>query len=427
MTEIVIPYTPRGQQFHMHQGMEAKRWSAIVAHRRFGKTVCVVNHMIKMALTSDKRKPFYAYLAPYYNQAKAIAWEYLLYYTGPIPGRLVNRSELSVTLSLPLYDRRINSATIRLFGADNPDSLRGLYYDGAVLDEFGDMKSEVWDTVLRPALADRLGWGVFIGTPKGRNKFWETYTKAEKDPDWFTATYKADETGVLPDSELTALKAQMSPSQYAQEFECSFEAAIQGAYYANELQTARTEGRVRDFNIETGIPVHTVWDLGMDDYTAIIFYQNVAREVRIVDFYEANGEGLSHYAKVLQDKGYLYGDHFLPHDVEVKELGTGKSRKESLEGMGLRVQTGPRLPVEDGIEAARKLFAMCWFRESAVMPLVDHLQLYRRVWDDRLGVFRDRPVHDLHSHAADAFRYLALTHTFNSRVTQPVKFKARRW
>lgn len=401
----------------MHR--ERKRFNLFVCHRRFGKTVSAINELIHGALTCKKERPRFAYIAPYYKQAKQIAWDYLKHYARPIPGITINESELRVDFP--------NGARVTLYGADNPDSLRGIYLDGCVIDEPAQCPRSLYGEVVRPALTDRMGWSIFIGTPKGHDHFYDLHQEASKDDAWLVKVFRASETGIIPEEELAEARRQMSESEYEQEFECSFTAAVQGAYYAQELAQARKDGRVRPFGIETGIPIHTVWDLGMDDYTAIIFYQNVAREVRIVDFYEANGEGLSHYAKVLQDKGYLYGDHWLPHDVEVKELGTGKSRKESLEAMGLRVQTGPRLPVEDGIEAARKLFAMCWFRESTVMPLVDHLQLYRRVWDDRLGVFRDRPVHDLHSHAADAFRYLALTHSFNSRETKAVKFKARRW
>lgn len=215
MARVVIPYTPRAPQPEMHTGMEAKRWSVIVAHRRMGKTVSVLNHMIKMAIQCKKRAPFYAYVAPFYHQAKAVAWDYLLHFTGPIPGREVNKSELSVKLP--------NSATIRLFGADNPDALRGLYFDGVVLDEFADMKAEAWDSVIRPALSDRQGWAVFIGTPRGHNKFYDVYQAALRDAEWFTALYRVDQTGVLPVDEIDALKRQMTDAQFRQEYLCDFD------------------------------------------------------------------------------------------------------------------------------------------------------------------------------------------------------------
>lgn len=215
MARVIIPYTPRPPQPEMHKGMESHRWSVVVAHRRMGKTVSVLNHVIKQAVQCRKRAPFYAYVAPFYHQAKAVAWDYLLHFTGPIPGREVNRSELSVKLP--------NGATIRLFGADNPDSLRGLYFDGVVMDEFADMKSEAWDSVIRPALSDRQGWAVFIGTPRGHNKFYEIYQAALRDPEWFTALYRVDQTGVLPEDEIEALKKQMTDGQFRQEYLCDFD------------------------------------------------------------------------------------------------------------------------------------------------------------------------------------------------------------
>lgn len=215
MGKVIIPYRPRTPQPEMHAGMESHRWSVIVAHRRLGKTVSVLNHAIMRAILCKKRAPFYAYLAPYYHQAKAVAWDYLLHFTAPIPGRDVNKSDLSVKLP--------NGAIIRLFGADNPDSLRGLYFDGVVLDEFADMKVEAWDSVIRPALSDRKGWAVFIGTPRGHNKFYDVYMAALRDPDWFAALYRVDETGIIDQPELEALKKQMTESQFRQEYLCDFD------------------------------------------------------------------------------------------------------------------------------------------------------------------------------------------------------------
>jgi hypothetical protein len=326
MSRIVIPYAPRGQQFDMHRGMESKRWSAIVAHRRFGKSVCVVNHLIKQALTTPKRKPFFAYLAPYYNQAKAIAWEYLLYYTSTIPGRSVNRSELSVTLTLPDYGIRENSSTIRIFGADNPDSLRGLYFDGTVMDEFGDMKPEVWDTVLRPALADRQGWGVFIGTPRGRNRFWELYTRGMADPAWFTATYRADETGVLPTSELAALKAQLTESQYAQEFLCSFDVSSDNILIPLQM-IDEAVGRNVSY---TSAPKVMGVDVGMSmggDPCAVVIRQGGA----IIHIEEWNDDDTIRIAGRVQE---LVKEH-QPAAIYVDCIGWGAGVAHHLAGWGL--------------------------------------------------------------------------------------------
>ena len=219
MSNVIIPYAPRPLQREMHRGLESRRWAVVVAHRRFGKTVCLLNHILKDALTSQKERPFYAYLAPQYNQAKTIAWQYLKHYAQPVPGVRVNESELWVEFPH-------NNARIRLFGADNPDSLRGLYFDGVVLDEYADMRHEAYDAVIRPALSDRKGWAVFCGTPKGHDRFYELYLDAMSKPsEWFTACYRADQTGVVDADELASLQSQMSESMYRQEYLCDFDAS----------------------------------------------------------------------------------------------------------------------------------------------------------------------------------------------------------
>lgn len=216
-TVIRIPYAPRYPQGDIHKMMESNRFSVVVAHRRTGKTVCAINHLIKQAVKSKQRSPRFGYIAPYLNQAKMIAWDYLRYYTAVIPGTKLNASEVSVTLP--------NGATIRIFGADNPDSLRGGYFDCVVLDEVAQMKPEVWHEILRPTLADRNGSAVFIGTPKGQNIFRELYERGLKGDDgWASAIYRADETGVIEENELRSLKAEMSENAFRQEFLCDFNA-----------------------------------------------------------------------------------------------------------------------------------------------------------------------------------------------------------
>ncbi|MDI9409843.1 MAG: hypothetical protein QM523_11460, partial [Candidatus Pacebacteria bacterium] len=214
-------YEPRSFQAELHQSLA--RFSVLVAHRRFGKTVFAVNELIDRALTCPLERPRFAYIAPLAVQAKTIVWDYLKAYTAAIPQISWHESELRVDLP--------NGARISLYGADNPDRLRGLYFDGVVLDEYGDMPPRLWSEIIRPALADRLGFAVFIGTPKGRNQFYELYQRAQTLPDWFAATLPVSVTKILPESELAAARQAMSSDQYAQEFECAFTAAVQGAYY----------------------------------------------------------------------------------------------------------------------------------------------------------------------------------------------------
>jgi hypothetical protein len=378
------------------------RWAIAVAHRRAGKTVACVNHLIKEAAVCDKGNPRFAYIAPQLNQAKDIAWTYLLEYTECFGSeRRVNASELWVELPN-------NGARIRIYGADNPDRLRGIYLDGAVLDEFGDMDPTVWSQVIRPALSDRKGWAVFIGTPKGKNTFHTLWVNAETDPDWFTLKLKASDTGLLDAAELADAQKMMGEDEYAQEYECSFEAAVKGAYYGKEMNAAEEAERITSVPYDPRIPVHTAWDLGMADSTVIWFLQPHGREIRVIDVLKGEGVGLDWYAKRLQERDYLWGNHYLPHDVEVRELGTGKSRKEVLEGLGIKVVVCPNLPIADGIQAVRMLLPTCWFDKDKCKDGIEALRMYRRDYDEKRQEFRQHPLHDWTSHFADAFRYFAV-------------------
>jgi hypothetical protein len=397
------------------------RWGIAVAHRRAGKTVACVNELIKAASTCDKNNPRFAYIAPQLNQAKDIAWSYLLEYTDCFgPERKVNASELWVELPN-------NGARIRIYGADNPDRLRGIYLDGAILDEFGDMDPTVWTQVIRPALSDRKGWAIFIGTPKGKNTFHQLWNVADEDEDWYRLMLKASETGLLDSKELADARKMMSDDEYAQEYECSFEAAVRGAYYGKEMNDADASdpARITSVPYDPRLPVHTAWDLGVADSTVIWFIQAHGRETRVIDVLKGEGVGLDWYAKRLQERDYLWGNHYLPHDVEVRELGTGKSRKEVLEGLGIRVTVCPNIPVADGIQAVRMLLPTCWFDKAKCKDGVEALRMYRREYDDKRQEFRVNPLHDWTSHYADAFRYFAVGH--QERVASTLKKRDVRW
>jgi len=395
---IVIPYSPRPQFIPFHA--RTQRWACLVAHRRFGKTVGTINDLIRATLMCDRPNPRFAYIAPLLGQAKDVAWEYLKQFALVIPGASPHETELRVDFP--------NGGRIRLYGADNPDRLRGLYLDGVVLDEYADMRPRLWGEIIRPALADRKGWGVFIGTPKGRNEFWQIHDNAQRDPDWYSAILKASDTGILSRDELEAARKSMSEDQYAQEFECSFQAAVMGAYYGKLLEDAEKAGRINKVPYDPMLEVSTSWDLGIGDSTAIWFVQQAGRETRVIDYYEASGVGLDHYAKMLREKPYAYREHILPHDAEVKELGTGRSRVETLASLGIRVRVLPRQPVEDGINAARVLLPSCWFDAEKCKQGIEALRQYRRNYDEKRRDFMPTPLHDWTSHAADAFRYLAM-------------------
>jgi hypothetical protein len=333
-----------------------------------------------------------------------VAWDYLRAAMAPLRkyGARVHESELRVD-----YPK---GGQVRLYGADNADALRGIYLDGIVLDEYADMDPRVWSEIIRPALADRGGWAVFIGTPKGRNAFFELWRRAQSQADWFTLMLKASDTGLIPASELKLAKRDLSEEQYAQEFECSFDAAVVGAYYGKLMARAEEERRIAPVPYDPAAPVWTSWDLGIRDATAIWFAQVIGREIRIIDYYEASGVDLGHYVREFAARPYLYAGHIVPHDAQAKELGTGKSRLEVLESLGLKnLQLAPMHRLEDGINAVRVFLPKCWFDAKKCARGIDALKLYRAEYDDKLQALRPRPVHDWTSHAADSFRYLALT------------------
>lgn len=381
------------------------RWFVGVAHRRAGKTVANINELVKGAASCPLDNPRFAYIAPYLNQAKDIAWTYLKEYTAFIPGVKRNEGELYVE-----FPTAKGVARIRIYGADNPDRLRGIYLDGVVLDEYGDMDPSIWVNVLRPALADRKGWAAFIGTPKGKNGFHRVWMAAANDPDWTRLQLKASESGLLDPAELEAAAKEMDADTYEQEFECSFEAAVKGAYYGDLLADADKTKRIRPVPYDPTIPVYTAWDLGMADSTAIWFAQIINREFWFIDYLKGEGVGLDWYAKQLGERPYSYGGHILPHDVRVRELGTGKSRLEVLETLGIRATIAPQLTVADGIMAVRGILPRCWFDEDKCSDGVEALRMYRRERDDKRKEFRLNPVHDWTSHPADAFRMFAVAY-----------------
>jgi hypothetical protein len=399
MAEVIeIAYKPREQQLAIHELMDSKRFGVVVAHRRMGKTVSAINHLIKDALLNQKEAPRYAYIAPTYGQAKRVAWDYLVKYAEPLGGTS-NISELRVDF----WGRRI-----QLFGSDNPETLRGQYFDGVILDEIGDQNPKIWTDIVRPALADRKGWCLFIGTPKGHNHFKELRDRAEKEDGWGLLEFKASETGVVDDLELKAAKSEMGEDKYRQEFECSFDAAVEGSYYGQILNELEDKKHMQEIPREELSRTFTAWDLGMGDSTSIWVAQLVGTEVRLLDYYENHGVGLDHYVKWIKDNDYLKAEHILPHDVRVRELGTGKSRMEMLEESGLEVKIAPRMGLDDGIQAVRRLLPRCWFNVPKVQTGLNCLRNYRRDYDEKRKIFYERPLHDWSSHGSDSFRYLAL-------------------
>jgi phage terminase large subunit len=408
--EVVVEtgYKPREQQRQIHNAVADNRFVVVVAHRRMGKTVSAINQLIHLALLCEKPNPRYAYIAPTYGQAKRIAWDYLVDFTRPLDAT-ANISELKVDF----YGRRI-----QLYGSDNPDSLRGQYFDHVVLDEIGDQNPKIWNEIIRPALADRKGGALFLGTPKGANHFKDFRDRAEREPGWSLLEFRASQTGILPIEELDAARREMGEEKYLQEFECSFSAAVEGSYFGTIINNLEA-GRFGLFERDNLLKTYTAWDLGVGDSTAIWVAQVMGKEIRLLDYVENHGQGLEWYVNWIKENNYTQAEHILPHDVEVRELGTGKSRREILQSLGLSITVAPKLSVDDGIQAVRQLLPNCWFHPRVKQGL-DCLRNYRRQYDEKRQVYYDKPLHDWSSHGSDAFRYLAVGMNQNSSWGKPL-------
>ena len=293
-----LPYTPRDIFRSFHD--RSQRWAVIVAHRRrCGKTVATVVDLIRAVLLCERDRPRGYYIAPTYSAAKRTSWDYAKHYSQDVPGHTVNESELRIDYP--------NGGRLQLVGADNADSLRGIYADAAVLDEFAYMAGNVWTSVIRPALADRGGRATFISSVNGRNEFYARYQEALADPEeWFSVNLKASTSGVLPAKELAALKTQMSDEEYRQELLNDFDVAAKGSYYGALITAGQEDGRICGVPYDGAGLVTTAWDIGIGDATAIWFMQAIGRELRAIDYYEASGLPLAHYAEVIKSKGYAY-------------------------------------------------------------------------------------------------------------------------
>jgi hypothetical protein len=402
VTALRLDYEAREAFVEFHRRDE--QFAALVCHRRAGKTVACINDLVDASLRCEKKNPRFAYIAPYYRQAKTVAWQYLKDAVRPLRGAgievRINEGELYVEFP--------TGARVSLYGADNYDAMRGLYFDGVVLDEFADFSPLAWREVIYPALTDRNGWAVFIGTPKGRNAFWQVYDNATRDPRWYSMMLKASDSGLVSEEALDIARQQMTPEQYDQEWECSFDAAITGAYYAKQITEIQGLGHLCEVPHDPNVPTYTAWDLGIGDSTSIWCWQAVGSEIHVIDFYENNGFALDHYFNWCDTRAYTIDKHFLPHDAKARELIAGRSRVETFLNAGYEVQIVQSHKVDDGINAARVLLGQCFFDIIKCELGLEALRQYRADYDEKRDVLKTTPLHDWTSHAADAFRYLAV-------------------
>ena len=398
--KIQIPYTPRKHQAYIHQELSKYRYAVLCCHRRFGKTCMVLNHLIRSALTNTNHNPRYAYIAPTYKQAKSIAWDYLKFYTKNIPGTKWNESELRCDL--------INGARITLLSSENFDSIRGIYLDACAIDEVAQVSQGLIDEVIVPALSDRKGKLFLIGTPKGMNNiFYDYYQKAQSDPKWFLYKAKSSQTKIIDEEELSNALTVMGKAKYDQEFECSFIGNLEGSIYGDLVQELDDKGNIGSVPYDPSLPVSTAWDIGYNDSTSIIFFQLLNHQINIIETYENDNEPLPHYIKFLQEKDYVYENHYAPHDIEVTEFSNGKTRREVASALGVRFRIAPRIILEDGIHAVKMLLPRCKIDSDNCKNLLIALRHYHRKFNDKERIFKSKPVHDFSSHMMDALRCLA--------------------
>lgn len=397
--QIEFKYTPRPQFEAFHA--RTARWACMVCHRRAGKTVTAIGELSIRALHTKKKNARYAYIAPIYRQAKDVAWQYL---KDGLKDIAVRVRESALRVELP------NGAWITLYGADNPDALRGLYLDGVVMDEYGDSRPSLWGQVVLPTLADRKGWALFIGTAKGKNHFHQIYERSKTEPGWFSLTLKASESGILEPDELLEMKRQMTDEEWEQEMECNFNAAIRGTYYASIISELELRKQIAPgaAQYDPGLPVKVAADLGRSDSTAFWFWQELPHGFAIIDYYEHQGVHLDHYIAMLKTRPYRYEEIWLPHDAKAETLQTKRSTIEQMLDAGLPCRIVPRLKRQHGIDAVRKILPRCWIDQSACFTGVEALRAYSRSFNERTKSFDDLPKHDWASNGADGFRYLSL-------------------
>jgi len=412
---VKIAYKPRKWAWALHDSI--KRWIVMVLHRRAGKTTAILNHLQRDATRVLKSQ--YAFIAPTYKQAKRIAWEILKDISRNIPGMHYNEAELTATYP--------NGSKLFLAGSENVESLRGIALWGGGQDESSQQPSNLFSEIISKCLADHLGYWIWSGTPKGKNQFFRTFQTAVANPNDYTVIFKTiddtlkDEQGQTVDNLRIALEddrrlvaiGEMTQEEFDQEWYCSFEAAIKGAYYSKQIAEARKTNRIKPMSHDPALKVHDVWDLGTGTRLAVGIYQASGRDRLLIDYLEGSeGDGLPQMIARLTargaEKGYIWGKHFAPHDIRATDQSTGKTRWETAKALGWEFEIVPSLSVDDGIEAGRLFFSRLWINELLCQTWLDAISQYKQEWDDKRGMFIEKPYHDWTSHPADVHRYAAI-------------------
>jgi len=375
----------------------------VVLPRRAGKDICALQIAIRQAL---RQSCTIYYIFPTFSQARKAIYDAITIdgtkILDFIPDFLAkkNSSEMKITF--------INGSVLQFLGSTEYDRLRGSNPYMVIFSEYAYQNPMAYQTV-RPILLANQGVAIFISTPYSKNHFYDLYQLAKNDPSWFCYKKTVDETRHISEESLAEEKASMSPDLFMQEYHCSFEQGVEGSYFAKYIRAIDLKDQLTTVPYEPAFPVHTSWDLGVSDYTSIVFFQKIGTVLHIIDYYENSDHGLDHYIKFLDTKEYKYGRHIAPHDIRNKSFSTGVSRIETARNLGVEFTIAESLLVKDGIEAIRMTIPKCYFDSVKCSKLLNHLLNYRKEWDSKRQMYKDKPFHGPESHGVDAFRMLSIS------------------
>lgn len=403
---LELAFQPRNYQINLIKSLNSGIKRAVfVAHRRAGKDILAFNWAIFQLLINPGWTAFH--ILPTYNQAKKVIWDSstneskrLLDY---IPSEVIeskNGQEMKI--------RFTNGSLYQLIGSDNIDSLVGTNPKIIIFSEYAIQSPAAWD-YLRPILDVNKGYALFISTPRGKNHFYDLVNMAKTNKDWFCEILSIKDTNVLTESDIESIRAEgVSEELIQQEYYCSFNRGVEGSYYGRLIEKAREEGRICNVPYDTRTPVHTGWDIGYGDSTSITFWQEVGGELRVIDFYEAQGEGIAHFAKIIQNKPYVYGTHYMPHDAGSGSIQTGRTLQDVAYDVGIKsIVLEREKDKQIGIEAVRSMLSICYFDEMKCRHLIKCLENYHKKFNDKTQAYSEAPVRDWTTHAADSARYMA--------------------
>lgn len=415
MAEFTSAFVARDYQLEFMRAMEKRKRAFLLYHRRAGKDMVCWNYLVWQA---SQRTGTYYYILPTYAQAKKVIWDGIteagMRIIDYIPRGMIdgkpNNTEMKIRLT--------NGSVIQALGSDNPDSIRGTNPLGVVFSEFAMQEPRIWSEIISPILVKNGGWAVFNTTPFGHNHAYDLWSAIQDSSYWFTQRLTVTDTGLITPEQIKVERDEgRSEEIIEQEYYCSFERGIEGSYFGRLIAAARLEGRIGAVPYEPRAAVNTYWDLGYGDSTAIVFAQTIGHEFRILDYYEASGEKLSHYAKVVKDKPYVYGKHYLPHDAGAGNLQTGISLHRAALDLGLDSIVLPRIDFEVGIDISRNLLTVCSIDSHKCKQLIKCLECYHKKFNEKMGCYSDSPQHDWSSHGADALRYAAIARQHYGSMT----------